>query len=96
MKYIVKFTSKFKSDYKRAIKRGYNSDDMEYVINLIAEGTNQDKLINLYNDHALTGNWKGFRECHVKPDWLLIYELIDDIMVLSLSRTGSHSELFKK
>ena len=53
-------------------------------------------LPEIYLDHALTGNYKGFRECHINPDWLLIYKIHNDILVLTLSRTGTHSDLFKK
>ena len=96
MKYTVKFTSQFKQDFKLAKKRGMNTTKLLSVVDLIADGTKQDQLIADYDDHALTGNWKGYRECHIEPDWLLIYELVDDVLVLSLSRTGTHSDLFKK
>jgi mRNA interferase YafQ len=96
MKYTVKFTSKFKKDYKLALKRGYEKEKIEKVIGLLAEGTNQDVLIEKYKDHSLTGNWSRYRECHIELDWLLIYEVIDDILVLSVSRTGTHSDLFGK
>ena len=91
--YTVKFTSKFKKDYKLYQKRGYDMDKIKKVISLIASGTNQDTLINEYKDHSLKGNWKGFRECHILPDWLLVYEIVEDTLVLSLARTGSHSDL---
>ena len=91
--YTVKFTSKFKKDYKLYQKRGYDMDKIKKVVTLLASGTNQDILINEYKDHALKGNWKGFRECHIAPDWLLVYEIIENICVLSLVRTGSHSDL---
>lgn len=93
--YTVKFTSKFKKDYKLYQKRGYDMDKIKKVITLLASGTNQDILINEYKDHALKGNWKGFRECHIAPDWLLVYEIIENICVLSLARTGSHSDLLE-
>lgn len=91
--YTVKFTSKFKKDYKLYQKRGYDMDKIKKVITLLASGTNQDTLINEYKDHVLKGNWKGFRECHILPDWLLVYEIVEDTLVLSLARTGSHSDL---
>lgn len=91
--YTIKFTSKFKKDYKLYQKRGYDMNKIKKVISLIASGTNQDTLINEYKDHALKGNWKGFRECHILPDWLLVYEIVEDTIVLSLARTGSHSDL---
>lgn len=93
--YTVKFTSKFKKDYKLYQKRGYDMDKIKKVVTLLASGTNQDILINEYKDHALKGNWKGFRECHIAPDWLLVYEIIENICVLSLVRTGSHSDLLE-
>lgn len=96
MKYTVKFTARFKKDYKLALKRGYKSEKLETVIALIAEGNSQEVLTSKYKDHALSGNWNGYRECHIEPDWLLIYEILDDILVLSLSRTGTHSDLFDK
>lgn len=91
--YTVKFTSKFKKDYKLYQKRGYDMDKLKKVISLIASGTSQDTLVSEYRDHALKGNWKGFRECHILPDWLLVYEIVEDTLVLSLARTGSHSDL---
>ena len=96
MKYTVKFTAKFKKDYKLALKRGYKSEKIETVIALLAEGNHQEVLSSKYKDHALSGNWSGYRECHIEPDWLLIYEILDDILVLSISRTGTHSDLFGK
>lgn len=91
MTYKVIWTSKFKKDYKNAIKRGYKIELLDEAIRLLA---NEGKLPNKYKEHELTGNWKGFKECHVTPDWLLIYSLSNDVLVLTLSRTGSHSDLF--
>ncbi len=96
MKYTVKVTSQFKRDFKLAKKRGRDTDKLLSVVDLIADGTKQAQLATEYDDHALTGNWKGYRECHIEPDWLLIYELVDDVLVLSLARTGTHSDLFQK
>ena len=72
-------------------KRGLNLDKLKFVINQLACG---NQLEEKYRDHALTGDYKGFRECHIEPDWLLIYQIIDEELVLILSRTGSHSDLF--
>lgn len=94
--YKVKWTTRFKKDYKLALKRGCNINLLDDVIRLIAKGDQQQKLVNEYNDHELSGDWKGHRELHVLPDWLLIYYLEDDVLVLTLSRTGSHSDLFRK
>lgn len=92
MKYEVKFTNQFKKDVKLAKKQGKNLDKMYDVIEKIANGESLDIK---YRDHALTGNYKGCRECHVEPDWLLIYEVVDQVLVLVLYRLGSHSELFE-
>ena len=91
MTYKVIWTSKFKKDYKNAIKRGYKIELLDEAIRLLAK---EGKLPEKYKEHELTGNWKGFKECHVTPDWLLIYSLCNDVLVLTLSRTGSHSDLF--
>ena len=89
----VIWTSKFKKDYKLAIKRGLNIDLLANAIRLLATG---QPLPEEYNDHNLSGDWKGYRECHIQPDWLLIYRIERGILVLSLQRTGTHSDLFNK
>lgn len=91
MKYEVKFTGQFKKDLKLAKKQNKNLDKMYEIIELLANGKSLDEK---YRDHALSGDYKGCRECHIEPDWLLVYEIFDDVLVLSLSRLGSHSELF--
>lgn len=91
MKYEVKFTGQFKRDLKLAKKQGKNIDKLFDVISTIAEGK---KLDEKYRDHNLSGDYAGCRECHVEPDWLLIYEVMDNILVLMLYRVGTHSELF--
>ncbi len=95
-KYKVKWSSRFKKDYKLAIKRGYDINLIDDVIKLIAKGDQQQKLIEEYDDHELSGDWNGHRELHILPDWLLIYYIEDDTLVLNLSRTGTHSDIFKK
>ena len=90
-KYTVKFTSQFKKDYKLAKKRGKKMELLKNTIELLANG---EFLPESYCDHSLSGNWSGHRECHIQPDWLLVYYIEDDILVLTLSRTGSHSDLF--
>lgn len=90
-KYQVKTTTHFKKDYKLAMRRGRKMNLLKEVITLLAMG---ETLPETYKDHALTGNWSEHRECHVQPDWLLIYRIEDDVLVLTLSRTGSHSDLF--
>ena len=92
-KYIVKYTSQFKKDFKLAHKRGLNVSLLKDIIAALSMGI---KLPEKNKDHMLTGNWLGYRECHILPDWLLIYRVEDDILVLTLARTGSHSDLFGK
>ena len=92
-KYTVKTTSQFKKDFKLAMKRGLNIDLLEIVIATLALG---EPLPDKNKDHALTGNWIGHRECHILPNWLLVYRLEDEVLVLTLTRTGTHSDLFGK
>lgn len=92
-KYTVKTTAQFKKDYKLAMRRGLDIGVLENVITDLAMGR---PLPEKNRDHALSGNWTGHRECHVLPDWLLIYRIDGDVLVLTLSRTGSHSDLFGK
>lgn len=92
-KYIVKPTSQFRKDYKLALKRGLNVTLLEDVVAALAMGK---KLPEKHKDHGLSGNWSGHRECHILPDWLLIYRMEDNVLVLTLSRTGTHSDLFGK
>lgn len=92
-KYVVKLTTQFKKDYKLAMKRGLKIGLLEDVIAVLAMG---ETLSEKQKDHALTGNWVGHRECHILPDWLLIYRMEDDVLVLTLARTGTHSDLFGK
>ena len=87
----VRYSTKFKKDFKTIVKRGYNTQLMEDVIQMLTE---QQPLPPKYCDHALTGNYAGHRECHISPDWLLIYKIERNILTLSLTRTGSHSDLF--
>lgn len=89
--YKIKFTSLFKKNYKLLQKRGLNISLLDDVIDKLSNGKKLDKK---YKDHELTGDYKGFRECHIKPDWLLIYLIEDDILTLTLVNTGSHSDLF--
>jgi len=72
-------------------KRGYDLDKLKTVIKLLADGTPLDSK---YRDHLLTGNYGGYRECHIQPDWLLVYQINEGKLVLFLSRTGTHSDLF--
>ena len=90
-KYIVKYTNKFKKDFKLAIKRGLDISLLEDIIAKLSMG---ETLPEKNLDYNLTGNWMGHRECHILPNWLLIYRIEDNVLVLTLSRTGTHSDLF--
>lgn len=90
-KYRIVQTGRFKKDLKSVIKRGYNIALLEVVVDTLASGV---ELPVKYKDHALMGNYKGCRECHITPDWLLIYEVDGDELFLYLTRTGTHSDLF--
>ncbi|MDU5802210.1 type II toxin-antitoxin system YafQ family toxin [Fusobacterium pseudoperiodonticum] len=93
IKYELDFTSKFKKDVKLLKKQGKNIEKLYEIINILACG---EELDAKYRDHNLIGNYKGYRECHIESDWLLIYKIMENILILTLSRTGTHSELFKK
>ena len=92
MKYKIKFTSRFKKDLKKAKKQG---KDIEKLFDIIERIAKDETLNERYRDHSLAANYKGTRECHIDPDFLLIYEKIEEVLVFSLVRTGSHSDLFK-
>ena len=87
----IKYQTAFKRDYKRIKKRGYDIRLLEDVIALLAQ---EQELPPAYRDHALTGDYSGCRECHIAPDWLLVYEVLHDELLLYLTRTGTHSDLF--
>jgi len=87
----VVLSNRFKKDLKLAAKRGYNLDLLENVVDTLARG---EKLTDKFRDHELVGNYSGFRECHIQPDWLLVYRIEENELMLFLSRTGTHSDLF--
>ena len=87
----IRYEKSFKKDYKRIKRRGYDPFLMEEVIDLLVW---EKPLPEKYKDHWLTGDYVGFRECHITPDWLLVYQIKDDELILVLSRTGTHSDLF--
>lgn len=91
MKYDIQRTSQFKKDYKLCIKRGCDTEQLKKIILILADGKT---LPEEYKDHSLSGKYSGYRECHIQPDWLLIYKITDSAMILSLYRTGTHSDLF--
>ena len=87
------WTNQFKKDYKRAIRRKKNIELLDDIIRKLSKN---EALPEKNKDHALSGNWSGYRECHIQPDWLLVYYIENDILVLTLVRTGTHSDLFGK
>ena len=87
----IKYHTLFKKDFKRIKKHGYDISRLEKIVELLA---NEVPLPEQFKDHNLLGNYNGFRECHIAPDWLLIYQVNNNELVLVLSRTGSHSDLF--
>ena len=87
----IKYQTAFKKDYKRIKKRGYDTRLLEKTIKLLAEGQG---LPAEYKDHALSGDYSGCRECHIAPDWLLVYEVREKELLLYLTRTGTHSDVF--
>lgn len=89
--YKIKPTSKFQKDLKKISKRGYDLSLLKNVINILAR---EEELPAKYKDHPLKGNFVNCRECHITPDWLLIYEKTEDKLYLYLTRTGTHSDLY--
>lgn len=87
----IKYHTMFKKNFKRIKKRGYDISRLEKIIELLA---NEVPLPEQFKDHNLSGNYNGFRECHIALDWLLVYQVNNNELVLVLSRTGSHSDLF--
>lgn len=87
----IRYETTFKKDFKRVVRRGYDIRLFEKVIGILADG---DTLPEKYRDHALTGAYADCRECHITSDWLLIYKIADNALILYLTRTGSHSDLF--
>ena len=88
------FSGQFKKDYKLALKRGCDPKKLERVITLLCQ---EEQLPASYRDHALVNsrNYKNVRECHIQPDWLLVYLIENDILTLTLVDTGSHADIFK-
>lgn len=89
----VRYTKQFKKEYKLAIKRGCDEKLFLEVLTLLINGK---ELPAKYNDHALKGNFVKYRDCHIQNDWVLIYRIYKDELILELTRTGTHSDLFKK
>ena len=87
----IKYETSFKKDFKRIVKRGYDIRLLEEVIEILASG---NELPAKYKDHNLSGDYADCRECHITPDWLLIYQINGNELILYLTRTGTHSDLF--
>ena len=87
----IVWTNQFKKDYKLAMKRHLDINLLDDIIRMLA---NCETLPKKNKDHVLTGNFAGHRECHIQPNWLLIYKLEEDLLILTLTRTGTHSDLF--
>lgn len=92
MKYDLVLTGKFKKGLKLAKKRGLDIKLLEDIVDKLQNGI---PLEDKHRDHELKGKFKGFRECHIQPDWLLMYLIEDDVLVLTLVDTGTHSDMFK-
>lgn len=92
MSYTIEFTNKFKKDIKLAVKRNLDISLFKTVIEILEK---DGKLPAKYKPHVLKGNYKGLWECHIQPDWLLVWEQNDEIKLIALIRTGTHSDLFK-
>ena len=91
MKYKIERTNRFDRDLRLAKKQGKDLDKLMRVINRLANG---EQLEEKYHDHNLKGNYVGYRECHVSPDWLLVYKIHNATLILLLYRLGSHADLF--
>ena len=93
MKRDIVWTTQFKKDYKLALKRNMDIELLDNIIRALSRG---EILPEKNKDQSISGDWVGHRECHIQPDWLLVYRIDDDVLVLTLSRTGTHSDLFNK
>lgn len=87
----IEYTAMFKKDFKTIKKRGYDISKLETVIDILCRDSS---LPDEYYDHILSGKYSDFHECHIAPDWLLIYRINDEVLTLTLTRTGTHSDLF--
>ncbi len=90
-KYELVLSSRFKKDLKQCVRRNFDISNLDYVVEILISG---NKLPEKYRDYNLKGNWNTHRECHIEPDWILMYRIDNDLFVLILTRTGTHSDLF--
>jgi addiction module toxin, RelE/StbE family len=91
--YKIVYTNRMKKDAKLMKKRG---KDMGKLVNVLSQLASGSSLPAQFRDHLLTGNLRDFRECHIEPDWLLMYQIFEDTLILSATATGSHADLFGK
>lgn len=91
--YELRFTTAFKKSYRQMKKRGLDMKRLDDAVERLQRG---ESLPESYRDHSLSGEYSGFRECHIRPDWLLIYLIENDILTLTLVDTGTHADLFKR
>ena len=91
--FSLEYSGQFKKDLKLVAKRGLDVKAIRKVINILE---NEGQVPAEYRPHILKGNWNGIWECHIAPDWLLLYDISDSIRLIRLVRTGTHSDLFKK
>ena len=91
--YEIEVTNRYKQSLKQAYKRNYNLELLEEVVNMLANG---ETLPDKYRNHPLKGYYAGFFDCHIQPDWILIYKIEKEKLVLLLLDTGTHSDLFNK
>lgn len=92
MKYKLRISAKFAKDLKIITRRGYDTKRLHFIIEELLKG---NPLSPIFKDHPLKGEYKGKRECHVYPNWVLVYEIYKDVLILELCRTGTHSDVFE-
>ena len=90
-KYTVRTSKRYRRELKTVLNRGKDEGKLEEVIDILASG---ETLPPKYYDHPLPGQWKGYRECHIESNWLLVYRIHDDVLVLALMSTGTHADIF--
>lgn len=90
-KYTIEMSSRYKKELRKMLRRGADESKIIYVIDILASG---EMLPQSYKDHQLHGKFEGLRECHVTPDWVLVYRIDGDKLILALTRTGTHSDIF--
>ena len=90
-KYTIEMSSRYKKELKKMIRRGADESKIIYVIDILASG---ETLPRRYEDHPLHGKFEGLRECHITPDWVLVYKIDGNRLILALTRTGTHSDIF--